>query len=138
MKTTVPIIALHLTRPPITVPDRKALGIAHYTEAARGAYLIRDFEPGRPKMGTLIVQGTITTTNVIKLLPELAQRGLNVKIVAAVSPELFRMQDEDYRDRILSWDDKMDSTVISNMSRRSMYDCGRLRNLSGICHHERF
>jgi len=31
----VPIVALHLTRPPITIPDRKALGIAHYFEAAK-------------------------------------------------------------------------------------------------------
>ena len=73
-------------------------------------------------MGTLIVQGTVSTANLITLLPELDQRGLNVKIVAGVSPELFRMQDQSYRDRILPMSDWMDSTVITNMSRRSMYD----------------
>ena len=122
MKSAPPIIALHLTRPPITVPDRRALGIACYREAARGAYLIRDFDPTLPRMGTLIVQGTVTTSNVIKLLPELAARRLNVKIVAATSPELFRLQGRDYRERILPMADWMDSTVITNMSRRSMYD----------------
>ena len=122
MKAEPPIIALHLTRPPITVPDREALGIASYREAAKGAYLIRDFDPARPKMGTLIVQGTISTANVIKLLPDLAARGVNVKIVAATSPELFRQQEQEYRDRILPMADWMDSTVITNMSRRSMYD----------------
>lgn len=122
MKSAPPIIALHLTRPPITVPDRRALGIACYREAARGAYLIRDFDPTLPRMGTLIVQGTVTTSNVIKLLPELAARRLNVKIVAATSPELFRLQGRDYRERILPMVDWMDSTVITNMSRRSMYD----------------
>ena len=86
MKTDPPIIALHLTRPPISVPDRKALGIDCYTAAARGAYLIRDFDGGKPRQGTIIVQGTISTSNVIKALPEINKRGLNVKIVAGVSP----------------------------------------------------
>ena len=35
MKTDQPIIALHLTRPPVTVPDRKALGIDSYTARPR-------------------------------------------------------------------------------------------------------
>lgn len=122
MKTEQPIIALHLTRPTITVPDREVLGIEHYSMAAKGAYLIRDFDASKPRMGTLIVQGTISTSNVIKLLPVLNERGINVKIVAGVSPELFRMQDKSYRDRILPMNDWMDSTIISNMSRRSMYD----------------
>ncbi|MDR3220818.1 MAG: transketolase [Candidatus Accumulibacter sp.] len=122
MNSASPIVALHLTRPPLAVPDRPALGIASYREAARGAYLIRDFDPALPKMGTLIVQGTITTANVIGLLPELAARALNLKIVAATSPELFRLQGHDYRERILPASDWMDSTVITNMSRRSMYD----------------
>jgi transketolase len=122
MQTEQPIIALHLTRPGIPVPDRQALGIECYSNAAKGAYLIRDFTPGQPKMGTLIVQGTISTSNLIKLLPELNTRGLNVKIVAGVSPELFRLQDQSYRDRILPMNDWMDSTIITNMSRRSMTD----------------
>ena len=122
MKTDQPIIALHLTRPPVAVPDRKALGIDSYTAAAKGAYLIRDFDSGRPKQGTIIVQGTISTSNVIKALPEINKRGLNVKIVAGVSPELFRLQDQAYQDRILPMADFIDSTVITNMSRRAMYD----------------
>lgn len=122
MKSKQPIIALHLTRPPITVPDRQALGIADYRDAAKGAYLIRDFDPAQPKQGTLIVQGTVTTANVIKLLPELEKNRLNVKIVAATSPELFRAQPQDYREKILPMSDWMDSTVITNMSRRSMHD----------------
>jgi transketolase len=122
MKTTQPIIALHLTRPSITLPDREALGIESYSMAAQGAYLIRDFDKNLPKMGTIIVQGTITTSNIIKLLPELRKRNLNVKIVAAVSPELFKMQEQSYQDRVLPASDWMDSTIVSNMSRRSMYD----------------
>jgi transketolase len=80
------------------VPDRKALGIDCYTAAARGAYLIRDFDGGKRGQGTIIVQGTISTSNVIKALPEINKRGLNVKIVAGVSPELFRLRDQAYQD----------------------------------------
>lgn len=38
----------------------------------RGAYLIRDFAPGKPKHGTVLVTGTPTTANIVKLLPHLA------------------------------------------------------------------
>ncbi len=122
MQTDCPIIALHLTRPAITLPDRRKLGIASHTEAAKGAYLIRDFADHLPEMGTLIVQGTISTANLIALLPELERRGLNVKIVAGVSIELFRLQDQAYRDRVLPMSDWIDSTVVTNASRRGMYD----------------
>jgi len=45
---SAPIVALHLTRPPIELPDRAALGIPSHFEAARGAYVLRDFRPGQP------------------------------------------------------------------------------------------
>ena len=122
MRMPQPVIALHLTRPSITLPDREALGIESHMMAEKGAYLIRDYDVNLPKMGTIIVQGTITTSNIIKLLPELKARNLNIKIVAAVSPELFKQQEKSYRDRVLPESDWLDSTIVSNMSRRSMYD----------------
>jgi len=122
LATEVPIIALHLTRPPVEIPDRDALGIDSYFEAAKGAYLIRDYKPGLPKMGCLFVQGTSTTANVIKILPKLDGAGLNVKLVAAVSPELFRRQSPEYRRSIVSDGDWADSTVITNGARRTMHD----------------
>ena len=42
----VPIVALHLTRPPVEIPDREALGIPSHLAAARGAYVLRDDRPG--------------------------------------------------------------------------------------------
>jgi transketolase len=122
MATDRHIVALHLTRPPIVVPDREALGIASHFEAARGAYLIRDYVAGQPRMGTILVQGTMTTYNVVRLLPKLSELGLNVKIVAAVSPELFRLQPDAYREKILSPADMMDMTYITNGARRLMRD----------------
>ena len=122
LRTKSPIVALHLTRPPVEIPDRKALGMDSHFAAAKGAYLIRDYEAGRPKAGTLLVTGTSTTANVVKLLPQLAKDGPNVKIVAIISPQLFQMQDAAYRERILPEEDWVDSTVISNRSRRVCYD----------------
>jgi transketolase len=122
MATRAHIVALHLTRPAIQVPDREALGIASYFEAARGAYLLRDYKPDQPRMGTILVQGTVSTANVVKILPKLDERGLNVKLVAAVSPELFYLQPESYRENILSEGDRIDLTYITNGSRRLMRD----------------
>ncbi len=42
-----PLVALHLTRPPITIPDRAALGIPSHFDAARGAYVVRELPPRR-------------------------------------------------------------------------------------------
>jgi transketolase len=122
LKQPAAIVALHLTRPPIEIPDREALGIPSHFEAARGAYVMRDYRNDQDRMGTVIVQGTSTTNNVVKILPELDSAGLNVKLVAAISPYLFRVQDQAYRDEVLSPGDWMDSTCISNRSRRTMHD----------------
>ena len=122
LKQDAHVVALHLTRPPIEIPDRAALGIPSHFEAARGAYVIRDYRPGKKPMGTVIVQGTMTTANVVKILPELDRAGLNVKIVAAISPELFRLQPADYQERVLSRADWVDSMCITNRARRLMSD----------------
>ena len=123
LSTERPIVALHLTRPAVTIPDRAKLGVPSHLEAARGAYVIKPHDPKRPKEGTLIVQGTSTTDSVYELLPRLlAGEGPNVKLVQACSWELFQLQDRAYRDSVLPMDDWMDSTVITNGARRAMHD----------------
>jgi transketolase len=122
MATDVPVIALHLTRPPVEIPDREALGMASHFEAAKGAYLIREYRSDVPKMGTVFVQGTSVTSNIIKILPKLDEEGLNVKLIAAVSHELFKLQSESYQKSILPDNDWMDSTFATNASRRNMRD----------------
>ncbi|HET8631676.1 MAG TPA: hypothetical protein VFL91_29995 [Thermomicrobiales bacterium] len=117
-----PIVILHLTRPAIAVPDRAALGIASHFEAARGAYLIRDYKPDQPRGGTILVQGTLSTRYTIDLLPKLDELGLNVKLVAAVSVELFKRQPKEYQEKILPAADRLDLTYITNGSRRLMRD----------------
>ncbi|QDU65028.1 transketolase-like TK C-terminal-containing protein [Engelhardtia mirabilis] len=123
LATDVPIVALHLTRPNVQVPDRAALGIPSHTEAARGAYVLRSHDSSRPKDGTILVQGTSTTESVFQILPRLADSDApNVKVVAAVSYELFMRQEQSYRDSVLPRADWWDSTVITNGARRLMHD----------------
>lgn len=122
LKLDVPIIALHLTRPPIEVPNREALGIPSHFAAARGAYVMRPYKEGLPRMGTVIVQGTSTTAGMVKILPELDKRDLNVKVVAAISPELFKLQPQDYQDEVLSAADRLDAMAVTNGARRLMHD----------------
>jgi transketolase len=122
LATDVPIIALHLTRPAVDIPDRAALGMTSHFEAARGAYLIRDAKPGTPVAGTVYVQGTVTTANVVKALPEIEARGLNVRIVAAISPQLFRRQEAAYRERLCSAADRWDGMAITNRAFKLMTD----------------
>jgi transketolase len=119
---SAPIIALHLTRPTVEVPDREALGMPSHFAAAKGAYVMRPFRPDQPPQGTVVVQGTSTTANVVKLLPELDRLGLNVKVVAALSPQLFHLQPKSYQDEVLSAADQLDAMAITNRARKFVYD----------------
>ncbi len=122
LATDVPIVALHLTRPPVQIPDRAALGMPSHFEAARGAYVLRAYRPDLPRMGTVFVRGTLTTANLVSVLPELDARGLNVKVVAALSPQLFACQDAAYREATASTIDRWDSMAITNGAFKLMAD----------------
>ena len=122
LATDVPIIALHLTRPGIEIPDRQKLGMSSHKAAARGAYIIRDYKPAKPKQGTIFIQGTSTTANVVKILGELDNQDINVKLVAAVSQELFAMQSREYQQSIVSEQDWINSTFITNAAAIGMSD----------------
>jgi transketolase len=115
-----PIVALHVTRPAIEIPDREALGIPSHFEAGRGAYVMRPFRPGVPHGGTVFVQGTTSTANLVKVMPKLDELGLNVKIVACISPQLFAMQDEAYREDVTSLGDRWDGMAITNRAWQTM------------------
>jgi transketolase len=122
LATDVPIVALHLTRPSIEIPDRAALGIPSHFEAARGAYVLRDFRDDQPRGGTVFVRGTMATHHLVGVLPELDRQGLNVKVVMALSPQLFRRQSREYRDRVCGPVDRVDAMVITNGAFKLMQD----------------
>lgn len=119
-KTEVPLIALHVTRPEMEIPDRKALGIPSHFDAAKGAYVLRPFTKGEKRMGTIFVQGTSVVHSVLSLLPELDKRKLNVKIVCVNSTELFERQPQEYRNSIIDAGDRVDSTFFTTQSRHMM------------------
>jgi transketolase len=94
--------------------------MASHFEAARGAYLLREFRPGLPRHGTVFIQGTSTTANLVAILPKLDSAGVNVRIVAVISPQLFALQDPAYRESIASTAERWDAMCITNRSLRTM------------------
>ena len=121
LATDIPIVAVHLTRPPIEIPDREALGMATHLDAAKGAYIIKDYNMDRPKEGLVIVRGTSSTNSLVEILPKLKLKGPNVKVVAAISWELFQQQTEGYRQSTISNQEWMDAMVITNGAKRLMH-----------------
>lgn len=121
-KSDIPIISLFVTRPAYPIPDREKLGIPSHFAAAKGAYILKDYEKGKERGGTLYVQGTSAVHSIFSLLPVLKEKQLNVKIVCVTSTELFAMQDAAYRDTIISPADRVDSTFITTQAKRTMAD----------------
>jgi len=122
LKSGAPIVALHLTRPAIAIPDRRRLGLPSHFEAARGAYVIRPYRADQPRMGVVLVQGTSTTDNLMKVLKDLDGEGINVKIIAALSPQLFALQSQRCRDGVYRDEERLDAMAITNRARRLMTD----------------
>ena len=120
--TDVPIVALHLTRPPVRIPDREALRMPSHFAAARGAYVLREYRPGQPRGGVVYVRGTMPTANLIDVLPQLDDKGINVKIVAALSPQLFARQPAQYRESVIGPAGRLDAMVITNGAFKLMSD----------------
>ena len=117
----VPIVALHLTRPPVEIPDREALGMPSHFAAARGAYVLRDYRPDQPRAAPSTSAapcppGTWSTCCRTR------RHGINVKIVAAVSPQLFARQPAEYRQSVVGPADRLDAMVITNGAFKLMRD----------------
>tara|TARA_Y100001936_G_scaffold200005_1_gene201625 strand:+ start:747 stop:3068 length:2322 start_codon:yes stop_codon:yes gene_type:complete len=120
LSTDIPIIALHLTRPPIEIPDRKVLKMPSHFDAAKGAYVLKKYDKNKPKQGVVIVRGTSVISELCKILPELNSNGPNIKIVAALSWTLFNMQSKKYQESVMKQQDWFDSMIITNTSLNNM------------------
>jgi len=114
----VGIIVIEVARPDNPVADRTKFADTDPRAAAKGFYLIRDFAPGRPKQGTVILQGASASVNAVKVLPRLEEAGINVRVVSAVSEELFDRQPQAYRDKVLPSEALYDAMVVSTGTRR--------------------
>jgi transketolase len=86
--------------------------------AAKGLYVIRDFAPGQPRHGYVVAQGSSSTFNLVSVLPRLEKAGINVKVIAAISEELFDHQPEAYRTAVLPAAAVGDLMFVSSGTRR--------------------
>ena len=98
--------------------DRSSFADTDQKAAAKGLYLIRDFDPGKPRHGYVLVQGSSSTFNLVGILPQLEQAGVNIRVIAVISEDLFNYQPEEYRDSVLPPEAKYDLMVVSTGTRR--------------------
>jgi transketolase len=114
----VGIITIEVARPDFPVADRSTFADTDLKAAAKGLYVIRDFAPGRPKHGYVVAQGSSATFNLVSVLPRLEQAGINVKVVSAISEELFDRQPESYRRSVLPVEARQDLMFVTGGTRR--------------------
>ena len=124
----VGIITLEVARPDFPVADRSLFADTDLRAAAKGLYVIRDFAPDKPHHGYVIAQGSSSTVNLMRVLPKLEAAGVNVKVIAAISEELFDRQPQAYRDSVLPPQARYDLMVVSTGTRRMW----PLRNLGPL------
>jgi transketolase len=76
----------------------------------------------------VITQGSSSTVNLVSVLPKLEAAGVNVRVVAAISEELFDRQPEAYRNAVLPPEARYDLMVVSTGTRRMwpLHDVGPL------------
>lgn len=89
-------IALSVMRPGTPVFKRgpstssgQIYGVPLAREAINGAYVFKPFAENGKKKVVLAICGGQVMANVLKVLPELEQDGLDIKIIAVTSPELY-------------------------------------------------
>ena len=114
----VGVIVIEVARPDFPVVDRDILFDKDIKAASKGFYILRDFDHDKPKHGHIVVQRSSTTNNLVSLLGTLDEEGLNVKIISAISEELFHRQSLSYQESVLPQSAKYDMMVISTGTKR--------------------
>ncbi|HUF93859.1 MAG TPA: transketolase, partial [Candidatus Limnocylindria bacterium] len=114
----VGIIVIEVARPDFRVADRSTFADTDVRAAARGLYVIRDFAPGLPRHGYVVAQGSSSTFNLVAVLPRLQTAGINVKVIAAISEDLFDHQPEAYRHAVLPPEATQDLMFVSSGTKR--------------------
>ena len=115
----VGVIVIEVARPDFPVADRSAFADTDLKAAAKGFYVLRDFAPGKPRHGYVLAQGSSSTVNLMRALPKLERDGVNVKVVAAISEELFERQGAAYRNAVLPAEARFDMMVVTTGTRRA-------------------
>jgi transketolase len=93
------LIAPFVTRPPETVLDRPAMGLAPAEDAVTGLYLLR--RPGHKGDGTIVLQeSAVAYAFVQEVLPQLDRAGITPWVYYVASAELFDLLPEEEQWRI--------------------------------------
>ena len=114
----VGVIVLEVARPDFPVIDRSRLADSDIKAAAKGFYILKDFDPSKPKEGYIVVQGSSCTSNLVAQMDDIEEAGHNVRIIAAVSEELFNRQPKQYRDQVLPESAKYNMMIVSTGTKR--------------------
>ena len=114
----VGVIVLEVARPDFPVVDRSKFADTDIKAAAKGMYLIRDFDSSKEKHGTILTQGSSSTMNLVNIIPTLDSEDINIRIIACISEELFERQTEEYKEFIFPKGSKNDLMIISTGTRR--------------------
>ena len=114
----VGVIVLEVARPDFPVVDRSKFADTDIKAAAKGMYLIRDFDSSKEKHGTILTQGSSSTMNLVNIIPALDSEDINIRIIACISEELFERQTEEYKEFIFPKGSKNDLMIISTGTRR--------------------
>ena len=70
--------------------------------------------------GIVIIRGTAPTNSLMQILPLINNKGPNIKIIAAISMELFKAQNQKYQESIISLKEWNDCMIITNTSLKGM------------------
>ena len=112
------VIVLEVARPDFAVADRSTFADSDPLAASKGLYVIKDYDPNKPRHGYVLTQGASSTNNLLSVLPSLEASNINIKVIACISEELFQAQPQSYRDAVLPLGSKQDLMVISTGTRR--------------------
>jgi transketolase len=114
----VGIITIEVARPDFPVVDRSKLSDSDILAARKGFYVIKDFDERNPKQGYVIVQGSSSTNGLILMLDKIRSENINVKVIAAISEELFDRQPDAYKKSVLPNSAYYDMMIISTGTKR--------------------
>jgi transketolase len=114
----VGVIVMEVARPDFAVADRSKFADTDINAAAKGFYVIRDYDESKPKHGVVLSQGSSSTVNLVDSLESLEKAGVNVKVVAAISEELFDRQSDEYKQSVISDAEKFNIMIVTSGTRR--------------------
>jgi len=113
------VIAPFITRPPVAVLDRAALGLAPASAAAQGVYRLRAAR-GRSQ-GTVVLQGTgAAYAFATRALPLLEREGLDLNAYAVTSCELFDMLPLLERERVFPEAHQLEAMAVTDFTMATM------------------